>query len=62
MIKCREGSKYCRTVRTAFKVVVPKPWGYQCTQQGKPRNYITYAMNLFVSRVMFHVLQIILDL
>lgn len=21
------------------------------TQQGKPRNYITYAMNLFVSRV-----------
>jgi len=32
------------------------------TQQGKPRNYITYAMNLFVSRVMFHVLQIILDL
>ncbi len=32
------------------------------TQQGKPRNYITYAMNLFVSRVMFDMLKILLDL
>ena len=32
------------------------------TQQGKPRNYITYAMNLFVSSVMIFVLQILLNL